>query len=105
MALILCVIPAAYILAKTVEAQEAETIFFYVTVNSDGEDKDVLVRAAPIDEIRALSHQMPDGQNYAVSSLDSLPTSCYAEAEGFTTGELIQYLNGYLTGKFLKWER
>ena len=42
---------------------------------------------------------MPDGQNYAVSSLDSLPTSCYAEAEGFTTGELIQYLNGYLTGK------
>jgi hypothetical protein len=92
-ALILCIIPAAYIVAKTVEAQEAETVFFYVT-NADG--KDILVRAAPIEEIRALSHPMSDDQNYAVSSIDSLPTTCYAEAQGFTIGELIDYLNSHL---------
>ena len=92
-ALILCIIPAAYIVAKTVEAQEAETVFFYVT-NADG--KDILVRAAPIEEIRALSHPMSDDQNYAVSSIDSLPTTCYAEAQGFTPGELINDLNSHL---------
>ncbi len=92
-ALILGAIPAAYLLAKTVEAQAAKTVFFYVT-NADG--KDILVRAAPIDEIRELAHPMEDGQNYAVSCLDSLPTACYAEAQGFTTAELIAYLNSYL---------
>lgn len=95
-ALILGAIPAAYLLAKTVEAQDAKTVFFYVT-NADG--KDILVRAAPIDEIRELSHPMEDGQNYAVSCLDSLPTACYAEAQGFTTAELIAYLNSYLVKK------
>jgi putative cell wall-binding protein len=92
--LLLCIIPAAYVLAKTVAAQEAETVFFYVT-NADG--KEILVRAAPIDEIRKLSHPNPkDGENYANSSIDSLPTICYAEAQGFTTDELIQYLNQHL---------
>jgi putative cell wall-binding protein len=91
--LLLCIIPAAYVLAKTVAAQEAETVFFYVT-NADG--KEILVRAAPIDEIRKLSHQKSEGENYAISSLDSLPTTCYAEAQGFTTDELIQYLNQYI---------
>jgi PDZ domain-containing secreted protein len=28
--LLLCIIPAAYVLAKTVAAQEAETVFFYI---------------------------------------------------------------------------
>jgi hypothetical protein len=91
--LLLCIIPAAYVLAKTVAAQEAETVFFYVT-NADG--KEILVRAAPIDEIRKLSHPKSEGENYAISSLDSLPTTCYAEAQGFTTNELIQYLNQYI---------
>jgi putative cell wall-binding protein len=91
--LLLCIIPAAYVLAKTVAAQEAETVFFYVT-NADG--KEILVRAAPIDEIRKLSHPKSEGENYAISSIDSLPTICYAEAQGFTTDELIQYLNQHL---------
>jgi putative cell wall-binding protein len=93
LSLVLCIIPAAYVLAKTVEAQAAETVFFYVT-NADG--KEILVRAAPIDEIRKLSHPKSEGENYAISSIDSLPTICYAEAQGFTTDELIQYLNQHL---------
>ncbi len=92
--LLLCIIPAAYVMAKTVEAQEAETVFFYVT-NADGDE--ILVRAAPINELRELSHQKSEGENYAISSIDSLPTTCYAEAQGFTTDELIQYLNQYIT--------
>ncbi len=96
---ILCLAPAAYVLAKTVEAQEAETVFFYV---ADADNKDVLVKAAPIDEIRNLSHPMSDGgPNYGFSYTDNLPTTGYGEALGFTTDELIAYLNqnaGYKMG-------
>jgi TM2 domain-containing membrane protein YozV len=95
--LLLCLIPAVYVMAKTVEAQEAKIVFFYVA-NADG--KDVLVRAAPIDEIRGLSHQMPNGQNYGFSYTDNLPTTGYAEAQGFTTDELIDYLNNYLATRW-----
>jgi len=95
--LLLCLIPVAYVLAKTIEAQAAKTVFFYVT-NAD--EKDILVKAAPIEEIEALSHPMPNGDNYGFSYTDNFPTTGYAEAQGFTTDELIEYLNSYLGNNF-----
>lgn len=74
--------------AKTHEAQSAKTVFFYVT-NNKGED--VLIRAADISELQALTQK--NKKYYSFSYTDNLPTTCYAEAEGFTTEDLINYLN------------
>jgi putative cell wall-binding protein len=93
LSLLLCLVPTTDVVAKTVEAQSAKRVFFYVT-NADG--KDVLVKDASIEEVKGWSHQLSAGLNYGFSYTDNFPTTGYAEAQGFTTAELIQKLNAYL---------
>ena len=75
--------------AKTRESQPAKVVFFYVT-NSSGED--VLAKISDIEELKALSHGTRSGENYSFSCTDNLPAPCYAEAQGFTPDELINYM-------------
>ena len=97
LSLLLCLVPTTDVVAKTVEAQSAKRVFFYVT-NADG--KDVLVKDASIEEVKGWSHQLSAGLNYGFSYTDNFPTTGYAEAQGFTTAELIQKLNAYLGKKW-----
>jgi uncharacterized repeat protein (TIGR02543 family) len=86
--------PAAQ--AKTLAAQPAENIFFYVK-NSAG--KQVLLRVMTLDELHdSLSHSQgkapgdKNGPDYYVSYTDNLPTVCYRQGVGFTIDELTEYV-------------
>lgn len=75
--------------AKTTESAKAENIFFYAR-NADG--KDVLLKILTLDELKAISHGQANGGNYYVSATDNYPTTQYAEGQGFTIPELIDYV-------------
>ena len=82
--------------AKTLAAQPAENVFFYVK-NSAG--KNVLLRVIPLDELHdTLSHSQglqpgdKSGNDYFVSYTDNLPTYCYRQGVGFTLYELAEYV-------------
>ncbi|HBC92286.1 MAG TPA: hypothetical protein DCZ10_05115 [Pelotomaculum sp.] len=84
--------------AKTLSAQPAENVFFYVK-NSAGEK--VLLRIMTIEELHeSLSHAQglepgdKDGDHYFVSYTDNLPTTCYRQGVGFTLDELAEYVQG-----------
>ena len=75
--------------AKTAASEKAENVFFYA---ESAEGKSVLLKVLTLDELKAISHGQPDGNNYQVSSVDNYPTTQYLEARGFTVPELVDYV-------------
>ena len=83
--------------AKTLESAKGENIFFYAH-NADG--KNVLLKIAALTELEPLAHGQlsaitsgaDTGKNYYISSTDNYPTTQYAEGQGFTIMELVDYI-------------
>jgi hypothetical protein len=92
--LLFAVITPLSVSAKTVESAKAENIFVYAT-NADG--KAVLLKVVTLDELKAISHGQPNGENYYISSTDNYPTTQYCEAVGITIPELIEYVKRVTT--------
>ena len=80
--------------AKTISSDSADNVFFYAT-NTQG--KAVLLKIIPLDELKALSHGQPNGNNYYVSTTDNYPTTQYCEARGVTVDELLSYVKAKST--------
>lgn len=78
--------------AKTVISAKADQVFIYA---EDAQGKDVLMGVYPLSELRELSHQQDNGDNYYYSSTDNYPTTQYCEARGFTIQELVDYVSAH----------
>ena len=63
--------------AKTQESAKGENIFFYAL---DADGKAVLIKIVPLDDLKAISHGQPNGDNYYISTTDNYPTTQYCEA-------------------------
>ena len=92
MAIIIIIAPS--VSAKTQESAKGENIFFYAL---DADGNAVLMKIVPLDDIKAISHGQPNGDNYYISTTDNYPTTQYCEARGITVMELIEHVKSITT--------